>query len=73
MNTPYPFRLRDGDTVQLDGQPCKVVRVTDCSAVVAVTRPPREFTTLSGVVVKLQPKPVLVRISPQSEIPILNR
>lgn len=67
------FRLRAGDLVQLDGQPCPVVRVNDCAAVVAVTRPAREFTTLLGKRVRFQPKPALVRISPNSEIPILNR
>ena len=73
MKTVYPFRLRAGDVIRLDGQPCHVVRVTDCSAVVAVTKPPREFTTLLGARVRIQPKPAFVRISPQSEIPILNR
>ena len=71
--TAYPCRIRAGDTVQLDGQPCAVVRVSDCAAVVAVTRPAREFTTLLGKRVRFQPKPALVRISPNSEIPILNR
>jgi hypothetical protein len=73
MKPHYPFRLRAGDVIQLDGQPCRVIRVTDCSAVVAVTKPPREFTTLCGVRVRIQPKPGLVRISPDSEVPILNR
>ena len=67
------FRLRAGDLIQFAGQSCRVVRVTDSSAVVAVTRPPRSFTTLLGVAVRIQPKPALVRISPNSEVPILNR
>ena len=67
------FRLRAGDLIQYEGKPCHVLRVTDSSAVVAITRPPREFTTLFGVRVHIQPKPALVRISPNSEIPILNR
>ena len=71
MNTLH--RLRAGDLIRLDRQDCKVLRVSDCCAVVAVTRPPREFTTLFGVRVRLQPKPALVRISPDSEVPILNR
>ena len=54
-------------------KPCRVLRVSECSAVVAVTKQPREFTTLFGVRVRIQPKPGLVRISPQSEVPILNR
>jgi len=68
-----PFRLRAGDTIRYDGKPCRVVRVNDCAAVVAVTKPPREFTTLFGLRVRIQPKPALVRISPNSETEILNR
>ena len=71
MNTH--FRLRPGDLIRLDGQPCPVVRVTDCAAVVAVAQPAREFVTRFGKRVRLQPKPALVRISPNSAIPILNR
>lgn len=71
MNTL--FRLRTGDVIQYEGKPCRVVRVTDCAAVVAVDRLPREFTTLFGQRVRIQPKPALVRISPDSEVPILNR
>ena len=67
------FRLRAGDLIQYEGKPCHVLRVTDSSAVVAITRPPREFTTLFGVKVRLQPKPAVVHISSNSEIPILNR
>jgi len=67
------FHLRAGDLIELEGKPCRVVRVTECAAVVAVTRPAREFTTLFGVRVRIQPKPALVRISPNSDIPILNR
>jgi len=70
MNT---FRLRSGDIIDYQGQPCPIVRVTDCSAVVAIQRPARDFTTLFGKRVHIQPKPALVRISPNSEIPILNR
>ncbi len=67
------FRLRAGDLITYDRQTCRVLRVNDSAAVVAVTRPPRSFTTRFGVVVQLQPKPALVRISPNSEVPILNR
>ena len=66
-------RLRAGDLIRYADQSCRVLRVSDCCAVVAVTRPPREFTTLFGVRVRIQPKPALVRISPDSEVPILNR
>ena len=71
--TQTHFRLRAGDLIQYEGKPCRVLRVTDSSAVVAITRPPREFTTLFGVRVRLQPKPAVVHISSNSEIPILNR
>ena len=67
------FRLRAGDLIDYDGQACRVVRVTESSAVVAVTRPAREFVTRFDVRVQIQPKPALVRISPNSEVPILNR
>jgi hypothetical protein len=67
------FRLRAGDVIRFEGKPCRVVRVNDCAAVVAVTKPPRKFTTLFGVRVRIQPKPALMRISPNSEIEILNR
>ena len=50
-----------------------MVRVTECAAVVAVAQPWREFTTLGGKRVQLQPAPKLVRISANSECPILNR
>ena len=73
MKPFYPFRLRAGDVIHLAGQPCRVLRVSDCSAVVAVTKQPREFTTLFGVRVRIQTKPGLVRISPQSDVPFLNR
>ena len=71
--TDTVFRLRAGDLIRYAGQSCRVVRVSESSAVVAVTKPPREFTTLFGVRVRIQPKPALIRISPNSEIPILNR
>lgn len=71
MNNSY--RLRAGDVIRFEGKPCRVVRVNDCAAVVAVTKAAREFTTLFGVRVRVQPKPALVRISANSEIEILNR
>ncbi len=65
--------LRAGDVIRYAGQTCNVLRVSDCAAVVAITRQPREFTTLFGVRVRIQPKPALVRISSESEVQILNR
>ena len=67
------FHLRPGDTVLFEHQPCRVVRVSDSAAVIAITRLVREFTTLFGKRVRIQPKPALIRICANSEIPILNR
>ena len=67
------FHLRPGDTVLFERQPCRVVRVSDSAAVIAITRPVREFTTLFGKRVRIQPRPALIRICANSEIPILNR
>jgi hypothetical protein len=68
-----PYRLRAGDVVLFENQPCPVLRVGDCAAVIAVAKPPKEFTTLFGVHVRIQPKPAQVRISSNSECPILSR
>lgn len=73
MNAEPAYRLRAGDLICLGGQPGLVVRVNDCAAVVAITKPARQFTTLAGKTVTFQPKPALVRISPDSAVPILNR
>lgn len=67
------YTLRVGDLVEYAGQPCRVLRVSDCAAVVAVMQKPRTITPRFGKPVTIQPKPKLARISPQSEIPILNR
>jgi len=69
----YPFRLRAGDVFKLDEQFCRVIRVNDCSAVVIMNQPARDFTTRFDKVVRFQPPPALFRISPNSEILILNR
>jgi len=67
------FTLRAGDLVEYAGQPCRILRVSDCAAVVAVIQKPRTITPRFGQPVTFQPSPKLARISPQSEIPILNR
>lgn len=67
------FTLRTGDLVQYAGQPCRVIRVTESAAVVAVIQKPRTITPRFGQPVTIQPSPKLDRISPQSEIPILSR
>ena len=67
------YTLRAGDLVQYAGQPCRVIRVTESAALVAVIQKPRTITPRFGKPVTIQPKPKLDRISPNSEIPILNR
>jgi hypothetical protein len=71
MNSTYTLRV--GDMVEYAGQRCRIVRVTDCAAVVAVIQKPRTITPRFGKPVTIQPAPKLERISTQSEIPILNR
>ena len=68
-----PYRLRVGDVVQFENQPCPVLRVGDCAAVIAVNKPAKQFTTIWGVNVCIKPKPALVRISSNALCPILKR
>lgn len=68
-----PFRLHAGDVIRFNGRLCRVIRVNDCAAVVIMNRPVREFKTRFDKPVRFQPPPALFRISPQSEVPILNR
>ena len=67
------FRLQPGDIIKFDGEPCRVVRVSESAAIIAIRRPARQFTTLGGKVVAFQPKPKTAYISPNSEVEILNR
>jgi hypothetical protein len=67
------FTLRAGDVVRYAGQNCRVLRVTESSAVVEVVQKPRTITPRFGKPVTIQPSPKLERISPNAEIPILNR
>jgi len=67
------FTLRAGDVVRYAGQNCRVIRVTESAAVVAVVQKPRTIKPRFGQPVTIQPSPKLERISPNSEIPILNR
>ena len=71
MNNLYTHRA--GDIVQYAGRPCRVIRVSESAAVVAVVQKPRTITRRFGRPVTIQPAPKLERISPNSEIPILNR
>ena len=67
------YTLRAGDVVEYAGKPCRVIRVTESAAVVEVVQKPRTITPRFGKPVTFQPAPKLDRISPQSEIRILNR
>ena len=69
----HPFKLRAGDVVRFNDRLCRVLRVNDCSALLLMNRPVRDFKTRFDKPVRFQPPPVLFRISPQSEVPILNR
>jgi len=70
---PHPFRLHAGDVFRMDNRLCRVLRVTECAAVVLMNRPVREFKTRFDKPVRFQPPPATFRISPNSEVAILNR
>lgn len=70
----YPFRLRAGDVIRFcDGKLGRVIRVTECSAVVIMRRPVRDFKTRFDKPVRFQPPPKMFRISPNSSVEILNQ
>ena len=68
----YPFRLRAGDVIRCDHRLCRVIRVTECAAVVMVNRPARDFKTRFDKPVRFTPPPALFRISANSPVEILN-
>lgn len=68
-----PFRLRVNDLFRCDGRLCRVLRVNECAAVIVMNRPVREFKTRFDKPVRFQPPPATFRISPDSEVEILNR
>ena len=69
----HPYRLRAGDVIRYDDQLCRVIRVTECAAVVLMNRPTREFKTRFDRPVRFTPPPTTFRISPNAETEILNR
>lgn len=69
----YPFRLRAGDVFKLDERLCRVIRVNDCSALVMMNQPVRDFKTRFDKPVRFQPPPKMFRISPDAEVEILNQ
>lgn len=66
-------RLREGDVVEYYGVKAKVVRVSDCSADLELPRRPREIVTRDGESRTVMGGARIERISPNSELPILNR
>jgi hypothetical protein len=72
LKPTHPYRLRAGQFVLYENRICPVLRVTDCCATIAVPQKVREFTTLFGKEVRIKPKPKIVRIGSNSEIPIIN-
>jgi hypothetical protein len=70
---PRPFRLHAGDVILFEARLCRVLRVTDCAAIIVMNRRTRDFTTRFDRHVRFQPKPALFYISPNSETKILNR
>ena len=69
----HPFRLRPNDVVRINGKLGLVIRVNECAAVILMNRSVRQFTTRFDKPVRFQPPPFVFRISPDSEIEILNR
>ena len=69
----YPFRLRAGDVIRLNERMARVIRVSECSAVIIMNRRVRAFKTRFDKPVRFEQPPKLVHISPQSDLPILNR
>jgi hypothetical protein len=67
-----PFRLRAGDVVRFNEKLCRVIRVNECSAVLIVNQKIRDFKTRFDKPVRFQPPPSTFRISPNSDLPILN-
>ena len=70
---PYPFRLRANDVVRIGGRLGRIIRVSDCAAVVVMNRPAREFVTRFDKRVRLQPSPLIFRIAANAETEIVNR
>ena len=66
-------RLREGDLVEYYGVQARVVRVSDCSADIELPRSPRDITTRDGDTRTVLGGARVVRISPNSELPIVTR
>ena len=68
----YPFRLRAGDVIRFENQLCRIIRVSECAAVVIMNLPVRDFKTRFDKLVQFQPPPKLFRISPNAEVEVLK-
>ena len=68
----HPFRLRANDVIRIDGRLGRIIRVTECAAVVLMNRPAREFVTRFDQRVRFQPSPVMFRISANSDAEIVK-
>jgi hypothetical protein len=68
----HPFRLHADDVIRFDGRLCRVIRVNECAAGIIMNRPVRDFKTRFDKPVRFQPPLAWFRISPQSEVEILN-
>ena len=68
----HPFRLHAGDVIRFNDRLCRVLRVNECAAVILMNRPVRNFKTRFDKLVQFTPPPATFRISPQSEVEILN-
>jgi hypothetical protein len=68
----HPFRLHAGDVIRFNDRLCRVIRVNECAAVIIMNRPARDFKTRFDKPVRFIPPPAIFRISPQSEVEILN-
>lgn len=62
------FRLQANDVIRIDGKLCRVIRITECAAVVVMNQTPREFTTRFDRRIRFQPGPRVFRISPNAEV-----
>jgi hypothetical protein len=69
----HPFRLRVNDLIRVGDRLGRVIRVSECAAVVLINRPVRKFSTRFDKPVRFQPPPMTFRISVNSETEILNR
>jgi hypothetical protein len=70
---PLNTRLREGDIIDHYGARATVVRVSDCSADIELPRSPRDITTRDGDTRTVLGGARVVRISPNSELPIVTR